>query len=118
MGVNGKGVEHGCNLHGWGDHTSFRRPRNRWEDNMKMDFKVVRRGCGLDSSGLGCRPMTGSCEYNNEFLGSIKGKECFDSLSDYQLLKKVMETICHPFLLIHHTFIQKHERKKKNIWET
>jgi len=32
--------------------------------------------------------VAGSCEHCNEALGSIKGKEFLDYLSDYQLLKK------------------------------
>jgi hypothetical protein len=36
------------------------------------------RGRGLDSSGSGKGPVAGSCENDNETLGSIKGKECFD----------------------------------------
>jgi hypothetical protein len=32
--------------------------------------------------------MAGCCEYGNELLGSIKGGEFLDELSDCQLLKK------------------------------
>jgi hypothetical protein len=32
-------------------------------------------GCGLDSSGLGQRPMAGSCEHNNEPSASITDGE-------------------------------------------
>jgi hypothetical protein len=32
-------------------------------------------GCGLDSSGSAQGPVTGTCEYGNESLGSIKGGE-------------------------------------------
>jgi hypothetical protein len=31
-------------------------------------------GCGLDSSGSGWGPVTGTCEHDNEPSGSIKGK--------------------------------------------
>jgi hypothetical protein len=31
--------------------------------------------------------MVGSCEHNNEHLGSIKGGEFRDQLSDYKILK-------------------------------
>jgi hypothetical protein len=31
----------------------LRRPRHRWEDNIKMDLSETGFGCGLDSSGLG-----------------------------------------------------------------
>jgi hypothetical protein len=41
MGVKGKEVEYGGNLHGWGDHIPLRRCRNGWEDN-KINFKVVK----------------------------------------------------------------------------
>jgi len=29
----------------------FVRPRHRWDNNTKMDFKEIRRGRGLDRSG-------------------------------------------------------------------
>jgi hypothetical protein len=32
----------------------------------------------VDSSGLGCNPVAGCCEHDNESLGSIKGKEYVD----------------------------------------
>jgi hypothetical protein len=32
--------------------------------------------------------MAGSCEHSNERLGSIRGTEFLDLLSDYQLFKK------------------------------
>jgi hypothetical protein len=30
-------------------------------------------GCGVDSSGLGYRPVSVSCEHGNEYLGLVKG---------------------------------------------
>jgi hypothetical protein len=30
---------------------SFRRPRRRWEDNIKLDHKETVGRCGLDGSG-------------------------------------------------------------------
>jgi len=44
--------------------------------------------CGLDSSVLVQGPVVGSCEHGNEPLGSIKGGELRDYLSDYQLFNK------------------------------
>jgi hypothetical protein len=32
--------------------------------------------------------VVGFCEHGNERCGSIKGRECFDRLRDYQFLKK------------------------------
>lgn len=32
--------------------------------------------------------MSGSCEYGNEHLVSIKSKECLDQLTDYHFLRK------------------------------
>jgi hypothetical protein len=29
------------------------RPRRRWEDGIRMEFKEIGWGCGLDSTGLG-----------------------------------------------------------------
>jgi hypothetical protein len=40
--------------------------------------------CGLASCGSGLEPVTGSCEYDNEFLGG----GFIDQLSDCQHLKK------------------------------
>jgi hypothetical protein len=34
--------------------------------------------CGLDASGPGWGPVTGSCEHGNEPLGSIKCEEFLD----------------------------------------
>jgi hypothetical protein len=36
------------------------------------------RRCGLDESGLGYGPVTGSCEHGNEPSGPIKGGEFLD----------------------------------------
>jgi len=44
--------------------------------------------CGLDASGSGQEPEAGSCEHGNEPLGSMKGGEFLDGLSDYLLPKK------------------------------
>jgi hypothetical protein len=41
------------------------------------------RKCGLDASGSGQGAMVGSCEHGNEPLGSIKGRELTDLMSDY-----------------------------------
>jgi len=30
---------------------TLRRPRRRWEDNIRMDLRELWRMCGLDSSG-------------------------------------------------------------------
>jgi len=32
--------------------------------------------------------MTGFCEHDNKFLGSIKGEEFLHQMSDYQLVNK------------------------------
>jgi hypothetical protein len=47
------------------------RPRRRWEDGVRMDFREIGLGeCGLDSTGSGQGPVAGCCEYSNEPLGS------------------------------------------------
>jgi hypothetical protein len=52
----------------------FRRPRCRWEGNIKMDLKE--KGCGLDASGSsGDGPFAGPCENSNEPWDSIKRQE-------------------------------------------
>jgi hypothetical protein len=37
----------------------------------------------VDSYGSGQSPVEGSCEYDNEISGSIKGREILGQLSDY-----------------------------------
>jgi hypothetical protein len=39
------------------------RPKRRWKENIKMDFRAG--GCGPDSCGPGQRPEAGSCEHGN-----------------------------------------------------
>jgi hypothetical protein len=46
------------------------RPRRRWENNIKMDFREIGWG-GMDWIDL-ARPVEGSCEHDNEPSGSIK----------------------------------------------
>jgi hypothetical protein len=43
--------------------------------------------CGLDSSGSGYLPVSGSCEHEYKNLGSINARKYFDQLNDYQVLK-------------------------------
>jgi len=64
------------------------RPRRGWEDNIRMEVTKMVGRCGMDSAGSGQGSASGICEHGNEPSGSIKGGECRDSLSDYQLLKK------------------------------
>jgi hypothetical protein len=45
---------------------TLRRPKQRWEDNIRMDLR---------ETGLGSGPVAGSCEQSNEPLASIKGWE-------------------------------------------
>ena len=50
----------------------LRRPRRRWEDNIKMDLTEVGWGHGLDRFGSGQGQVAGYCECGNEPSGSIK----------------------------------------------
>jgi hypothetical protein len=43
-----------------------RRPRRRWEDNIKIDFRTMGREHGLDRYGSGWGQVAGSCECRNE----------------------------------------------------
>jgi hypothetical protein len=55
------------------------RPRNRWDDNIKLDLQEV--GCGgyeLYVAGSGQRQVTGTCECGNDPSGSIKCGEFLD----------------------------------------
>jgi hypothetical protein len=51
-----------------------------------MNLKEIR--CVLYSTGSGDISMDGSCEYDNEHLGFIKGGEFLDQLNDCQLPKR------------------------------
>jgi len=53
-------------------------PWRRCEDNIKMDLKEAGCVCGLDSTGSGYSPVTGSCKRGNETSCSIKGGEFLD----------------------------------------
>jgi hypothetical protein len=53
----------------------LRKPRRRWEDNIRMDLQEV--GCGV-WTGLGCfgiETVGGNCEFGNKVSGSIKRRE-------------------------------------------
>ena len=43
------------------------RPRRRWEDNNKVDFEEVERGCG---DWMELAEHRDTCEYGNELSGS------------------------------------------------
>jgi hypothetical protein len=50
-----------------------RRPKRRWEYNIKMDIQDVRWGGGTDWIDLAYnRDVVGCCNCGNELLGSIK----------------------------------------------
>jgi hypothetical protein len=51
------------------------RPRCRWEDNIKTDFREGEGWHRLDRSGLGQGQVAGSCVFSNEPSGSIKCRE-------------------------------------------
>ena len=55
-----------------------KRPRHRWEDNIKTDLQEV--GCGVWTGSRWLRIGTGSgtCECSNEPSGSIKCGEFLD----------------------------------------
>jgi hypothetical protein len=49
----------------------LRRARYRWEDNIRMDLRLVRYG--QDESDLGERLVPGSCKHDNVPSDSMKG---------------------------------------------
>jgi hypothetical protein len=67
----------------------LRRPRRRWVDNIKMDFRVVGRD-GMDWIDLSedRDQWKSSCERGNEPWGSKKRWEVLEWLQSWQLLKK------------------------------
>jgi len=55
----------------------LRRPRHRWEDNVRMDLREIKlEGVDWICSGLG--PVVGSYEYGNEPSGYTKGGDFLD----------------------------------------
>jgi hypothetical protein len=56
-----------------------KRPRRRWEDNIKLDLREILWG-GMDCIDLALdrRPVEGSCEHGNEPSGSIKRWEILE----------------------------------------
>jgi hypothetical protein len=64
------------------------RPRHRWEDNIKMDFRKWDVGVWTGFSWLRIGKVAGTCECGNEPLGSIKCGEFLDWLITGKLLKK------------------------------
>jgi hypothetical protein len=61
------------------------KPVSRWEDNIQMSFKHT--GCER-WTGSGKGEVAGSCEHDNETLGSIKSRMFLDQLGDSHLIKK------------------------------
>jgi hypothetical protein len=56
----------------------LRRPRHRWEDNIKLDLRE-RGWCGVDGIDLSeDRPVEGPCEHGNELLGPVKCSEILE----------------------------------------
>jgi hypothetical protein len=58
----------------------FGRPRLRWEDNIKIDFKEMCVGHGLYLSDSEYGQLAGCCEHGNEHLGFINSGEFTDWL--------------------------------------
>ena len=66
----------------------LRRPRRKWEDNIKMDLQEIEWGHGLHWSDLGQGQVADTCECGNEPSVSVKCGEFVDQLGKGQLLKK------------------------------
>jgi len=57
----------------------LRRPRRRWEDNIRMDLReIVWEFVDWIHLGSGHGPMAGCCEHSNEPASSIKGRVLLD----------------------------------------
>jgi hypothetical protein len=63
----------------------LRRPRHRWEDNIKID--LVER-YGLDSPRSGWKLVEGSCEHGNEPSDFIRCWQVSEELHNWRLLTK------------------------------
>jgi hypothetical protein len=67
----------------------LRRPRCRWENNIRMDLREAGwEGMLTRLFWLRIGTSGSSCGDSNEPSGSIKGEEFIDLLSDCWLLKK------------------------------
>jgi len=56
----------------------LRRPRRRWEDNIKIDLREVFWGHALDRPGSGEGQVADTCECSNEPSAPIKWGEFLD----------------------------------------
>jgi len=56
-------------------YITLRRPRHRWEDNIKMDFQEVGLG-NINWNDLA--QVEGSCKYDNEPSGCVQCREFLD----------------------------------------
>jgi hypothetical protein len=50
------------------------RPRWRWQDGIRMDFREIGWGCGVDSAGSEQGPVVGCCECSDEPSDSVTTK--------------------------------------------
>jgi hypothetical protein len=85
MQVSGKDVRCGT----WKPERLHGRPRLRWEDNIKVDYKE--RGW-IHMTGQG--PVVSSFEHGNKPLGFIKSREFVDQLTR---LSASEEVLCHRY---------------------
>jgi hypothetical protein len=54
------------------NETTWKKPRHRWEDDIKMDFWETGWMCGLNRPGSGYGQVVGSFECGNEHSVSIR----------------------------------------------
>ena len=57
------------------EQKTFRRPRHRWEDNIKMDFQEVGWG---SMNWIDLAQVAGSCNCDNEPSGCVQCMEFLD----------------------------------------
>jgi hypothetical protein len=50
------------------------RPRWRWQDGIRMDFREIGWGYGVDSAGSEQGPVVGCCEGGDEPSASVATK--------------------------------------------
>jgi hypothetical protein len=69
-------------VHAW--KRPLGRPRRRWEDTIKMDFREIGwKGVNCMHLAWDRDTVVGSCEHGNKPSGSIKGREFLDKVSSY-----------------------------------
>jgi hypothetical protein len=70
----------------------LRRPRHKWEDNIKMDLQEVGGSWGLEGVGSGQGQVVGTCGYGEGLSGFINAGNILTNCKVYWLASQ--EGLC------------------------